>query len=144
MIKYCKYNHVAILDVDDIWLPTKLQKQIPLINEYDVVGTLCQYFGTRNDKPKIEIGEINKHVFKKHNPIINSSIIIKKELANWDKYYESVEDYDLWCRLATQNKKIYNVSEILVKHRIHKQSSFNSNPTKQNNLVKQIKNNLRF
>ena len=28
MIKYCKYEYVAALDVDDIWLPEKLEKQL--------------------------------------------------------------------------------------------------------------------
>ena len=29
MIKYCNYNYVALLDVDDIWLPRKLEAQLP-------------------------------------------------------------------------------------------------------------------
>ena len=65
------------------------------------------------------------------HPIINSSAIIKKELCYWNN--NGIEDYDLWLRLRKQNKKFYNCSEILVKHRIHKKSAFNSKGHK--NLV---------
>ena len=28
MLNYCKYEYIGILDVDDIWLPEKLEKQM--------------------------------------------------------------------------------------------------------------------
>jgi teichuronic acid biosynthesis glycosyltransferase TuaG len=39
MIVFCKYDYIAILDVDDIWLPRKLEVQAGLLkqNIYDVV-----------------------------------------------------------------------------------------------------------
>ena len=48
----------------------------------------------------------------------------KKELCYWNE--NGVEDYDMWLRLRKLNKKFYNCPQILVKHRIHKQSAFNS------------------
>ena len=43
MIKDAKYNLVNVLDADDLFLPTKLEKQIDFIKKsnYDVVG--CAY-----------------------------------------------------------------------------------------------------
>ena len=49
MIRFVRGDWVAILDVDDKWLPQKLEKQLPFIGSFDVVGTLCQYFQDRND-----------------------------------------------------------------------------------------------
>lgn len=127
MIKYCKYNHIALLDVDDIWHPNKLEKQSMFINYFDVVGSNCMYFGNINGIiPKIPLHDISSEDFSKFNPIINSSSIIKKELCYWNAKFDGVEDYDLWIRLRILNKKFYNCSEVLVKHRIHKQSAFNS------------------
>jgi hypothetical protein len=40
--------------------------------------------------------------------------------------WDGVEDYDLWLRLRNQNKTFYNFKEVLVRHRIHKESAFNS------------------
>ena len=46
MIKDCKFDTICLLDVDDYWLPTKLEKQIEIWknNEFDVIVTFCRYF----------------------------------------------------------------------------------------------------
>tara|TARA_A100001015_G_C15018434_1_gene726722 strand:- start:1551 stop:2213 length:663 start_codon:yes stop_codon:yes gene_type:complete len=143
MIKYCKYEYVAILDVDDIWLPEKLEKQAVYMNEYDVIGTQCVYFGDiENINPKIPLGDISSSDFTQVNPIINSSVIIKKNLCNWISDFDGVEDYDMWLRLRKQRKTFFNIEEVLVKHRIHKQSAFNTQ-NQQAKLV-QILNNYKF
>ena len=78
MIKYCSYDHVALLDVDDIWHPHKLDFQAPLMLEYDVIGTRCIYFGDRDGIiPSIPVGNITQKDFLIANPIINSSAIIR-------------------------------------------------------------------
>lgn len=124
MINYCNSNWVSLLDVDDIWLNTKLQEQINYIYDYDVIGTNCRYFGDRNDIPFLPLGDLIDFNFSLLNPIINSSCLVKKELCFWNENF--TEDYDLWLRLKSQQKKFYNVSKILVLHRIHKTSFFNS------------------
>jgi teichuronic acid biosynthesis glycosyltransferase TuaG len=129
MMKYVKYAHVAILDVDDIWNQHKLEKQMPYVMQnYDVVGSRCIYFGENTHMngivPWIPTGDISDFDFFQVNPVINSSAIIKREYAKWDNSF--VEDYDLWLSLRRQGKRFFNYQEILVKHRIHDQSAFNS------------------
>ena len=144
MVKYCQYKHVAILDVDDVWYEEKLEKQVPYLNDYDVVGTQCVYFGDlENIQPDIPFGNISTVDFTKVNPIINSSSIIKKDLCFWNGEYDGVEDYDLWLRLRKKNTKMFNIDEVLVKHRIHQQSSFNSSEVQQGRLM-QVLNNYKF
>ena len=126
MVYYCNYDRVAILDVDDIWLPDKLEIQSKFLN-YDVIGSQCEYFGDLTGNPTIPSGDITYFQFTLYNPIINSSSIIRKELCNWNTN-TFVEDYELWLRLKSQNKSFYNCSEVLVKHRICKSSAFNTNP----------------
>jgi teichuronic acid biosynthesis glycosyltransferase TuaG len=127
MIELSKYNYIALLDVDDIWHNKKLEIQSSFINNYDVVGSNCVWFGDiTNIVPKIPNYDFSTFNFAEVNPIINSSSITKKELCYWKNEFNGVEDYDLWIRLRKLNKKFYNCPEILVKHRIHKQSAFNS------------------
>ena len=128
MIQFCNFNYVAILDVDDIWHPQKLELQSLALNDFDVVGSQCVYFGERLNgvTPNIPFGDISNIDFSIVNPLINSSCIIKKELCYWNNIWDGVEDYDIWLRLRKNNKKIYNFKEILVKHRIHNQSAFNA------------------
>ena len=136
MIKYCKYDNIALLDVDDIWYKKKLEIQSKFLNNYDIVGSNCIWFGDiEGIVPKIPLYDFSKFNFAEVNPIINSSSIIKKELCYWNEE-SNIEDYDLWIRLRKLNKKFYNCSEILVKHRIHKNSAFNSKGN--NNEVKPL------
>lgn len=126
MIPYCKYDYVAILDIDDIWLDKKLELQSALLGKYDVIGSQCVYFGDlENIKPNIPLGDISNFDFTLVNPVINSSVVIRKDLCYWIE--NGIEDYELWLRLRSENKSFYNFNDVLVKHRIHKTSAFNSN-----------------
>lgn len=118
-------DYVAVLDVDDIWYPKKLEKQIPYLYDYDVIGTHCRYFECQTNTPVIPFGDLSNYNFLSNgNPIINSSSLIRKELATWteDEYFD---DYDLWLQLSHKKKKFFNINEILVLHRIHSSSAFN-------------------
>jgi glycosyltransferase involved in cell wall biosynthesis len=127
MLEFCNYNYIALLDVDDIWHNKKLEIQTKFIENYDVIGSNCVLFGDiQGIVPTIPQYDFSNFDFFQVNPIINSSAIIKKELCYWNKEYDGVEDYDLWITLRKRNKKFYNCPEILVKHRIHRASAFNS------------------
>ena len=132
MIKYAKYDWISLLDVDDKWLPKKLESQLIYMKNYDIIGTQCKYFGNLNVVPNIPLGDLKNFNFLNVNPIINSSCLIKKELSYWEKTSHGMAgDYDLWLKLWKHGKKFYNVSDIQVLHRIHNNSAFNA---KGNNL----------
>lgn len=127
MVKDCSYDLVALLDVDDKWLPTKLERQRQYWDSYDVVGTTCQYFGDRFDSPNIPVNDISDFDFLKVNPVINCSAVLKKQCAYWNELNTvGLEDYELWLQLRLQNKKFYNIAETLCLHRIDKKSAFNN------------------
>jgi teichuronic acid biosynthesis glycosyltransferase TuaG len=129
MIVFCRYNYIAILDVDDIWLVDKLKVQVGELkqNKYDVVGTKCVYFENLDGVvPQIPSGDISNFDFKEVNPIINSSAVLKKDLGFWKEEFAGVEDYELWVRLRKAGKKFFNFEDVLVKHRIHATSAFNT------------------
>jgi len=137
MLKFCNYKYVALLDVDDIWHPQKLEVQTSLfIHNYDVIGSRCIWFGEKPGIiPNIPTGDISNFDFSLVNPIINSSSIIKKDLCYWNE--NGIEDYDLWLRLRKLGKQFFNCNEILVRHRIHSSSAFNAkgNDNKVDNLL---------
>jgi hypothetical protein len=105
-----------------------LECQFNFLNDYDVVGSNCILFGDKNNTIQpIPENDFSEHDFALCNPVINSSVIIRKQLCYWRNELNGiVEDYDLWIRLRKLNKRFYNCPEILVKHRIHKESAFNS------------------
>ena len=78
MIKYAKYDWISLLDVDDKWLPKKLESQLIYMKYYDIIGTQCKYFEDYSIIPNIPVGDLKNHNFLNVNPIINSSCLIKK------------------------------------------------------------------
>jgi len=134
MIDDCYSNWIAMLDIDDIWMKEKLEFQSFYMN-YDVIGTKCVYFGDIvGTVPPISEGDFSDYDFLLGNPVINSSSLVRKEIYMRYKLDETgeksgIEDYDFWLRIRNdKNRKsrFYNLSNILVKHRIHKKSAFNN------------------
>jgi len=143
MLPLCRFNYVALLDVDDVWHKKKLEIQSHyFVNNYDVIGTLGIWFGDKKGMPNIPPGDISAFNFSLVNPIINSSAIIKKDLCYWNVIEDGVEDYDLWLNLRKNGRRFYNCKEILVKHRIHESSAFNSKGN--NNKVDNLLNKYGF
>jgi glycosyltransferase involved in cell wall biosynthesis len=119
---------IALLDCDDTWERNKLQFQkvaIDRSSKIDVIGTFCRYFGDYiSDGPKLPAGFIDEVAIWRGNPIINSSVLIRRELADWEDRF-GLEDYDLWFRLIRKGKVFFNVPYHLVNHRLHTGSAFN-------------------
>ena len=130
LITYVTTEWIALLDADDIWLPTKLEKQVQVLQQtdYEVIGTQCEYFGERSGSPTLPYGLIPRGFTLQFNPIINSSVLFKTKYAHWNELLstEGYEDYELWLQLDLASVKMFNISEVLVRHRLYAQSFFNT------------------
>jgi len=121
---------IAILDCDDIWEQDKLLTQMIAVQRspepIDVIGTHCSYFGdVRGGAPALPSGWISLVSVLTGNPIINSSVLLRREIAVWEDRY-TLEDYDLWIRSAKAGRRLFNIPHPLVRHRIHARSAFNA------------------
>lgn len=145
MTAEAKYDIIALIDVDDIWYPHKLIKQLKYIDKYDVVGSDAAYFQDRLGTPGIFLGKISYNMFSFQNPIINSAAMIRKDCAKWNESWEGLDDYHNWVNLISFNKIFYNVPEILIGHRVHKDSCYNNiNEALYNKLKKDKKMRLNI
>ena len=130
-------NWVAVLDCDDVWAPTKLVTQKRELERLQatqpaaaanlgVIGTYCWYFGDMvGPGPVLPCGWIPRESVRVSNPLINSSCLVRRELAHWENRFHGLDDYDMWIRLTLAGWLFYNVDERLVYHRIHTSSAFN-------------------
>ncbi len=137
LIANVKTEWTCLLDADDKWLPEKLEKQMEIIQSQPnlgVVGTFCRYFGLRNNAPELIAGALPRRATLSNNPIINSSSIFRTKYGKWAQLFD-IEDYELWLRLDYLGVQMYNIPEILVLHRIHHTSSFNSQGVSPHDLV---------
>ena len=142
-INQCDSEWLAICDADDTWLPTKLEKQVAYImssnsSDPDVIGTQMMYIDEESNLkdskvtlPTTHTEMVNDIVFRKTNPICNSSVLYKKSIhTTLVGYYNplifAVEDYDIWSRCAIAGARFANIDERLVCHRLHEKSSFNA------------------
>jgi hypothetical protein len=128
LVSKSRGSWIALIDADDRWATNKLKSQLDyIVNEgrnAAVVGTWCRYFGDHVGSPMLPTGLIHAIFFERVNPIINSSALIRREWAWWREV--PLEDYELWMRVALHGGQLHNIPAILVDHRVHSRSTFNS------------------
>ena len=135
MLKEVQTEITCLIDGDDMWHPDKLRRQVKILGEADVIGTLTTYMDEDN-KPGHRISLYENHeaishlLLEGHNQIINSSCFVKtdcfREVVGWDPAVEGLEDYDVWVKMAYKGKTFYNIQMSLTYHRIHASSNFNA------------------
>ena len=127
---------VALLDQDDWWQPEKLARQIPLMLANPKVGlvhTAVQHYdqtrqvwvGPLNPqaRPELLVGSCFRQLLL-DNQIYNSTVLLRAEalrqvgLCDLSICGNTVQDYDLWLRIARHWQLAY-VPEALVVFRIH-------------------------
>lgn len=128
---------IALLDSDDMWEPTKLEKQVAYMNEhpeYALTYTYSTNFTDRSDHSvalvrKMDFeGHVFKELFTSGNPT-TSTVIMRREafdaVGGYDENLAAAEDYELNLRLS-RRYEIGRVAESLLRRRIHPESFFAS------------------
>jgi hypothetical protein len=128
MVGQATTPYIAHLDADDLWLSKKLEYQISVFEQdpaIGIVGSMCRYFGDSNDFKILPPGMLTIDDFAKFNPLIHSSILLKREYAIYSDEFVAY-DYDCWIRNVKNGVNVFNINNILVLHRIHSKSFYNT------------------
>jgi len=124
-------EYIALLDHDDLWLPEKLERQIPILESNSNVGLVYSdcYIIALN-------GNILGRNFKDHRPhrgkvlpdlfldnfIPCLTAVIRKNILNHTKFFNPelsiAEEYDLFLRIA-RSYEIEYIDLPLAEYRIH-------------------------
>ena len=129
---------VAILNDDDMWMPTKLQRQVEMFQQMPELGLVHThgYFidenGKRQDQtvlnfefPKTQTRFVLPTLIR-HNKIINSATLIRKDAIRrvglFDAEFYGCGDWDMWLRIAAEFP-IGCVDEALTLYRVHGQNA---------------------
>jgi glycosyltransferase involved in cell wall biosynthesis len=131
-INLSKGEFIAFLDDDDLWMSTKLEKQVDIIRKNPLIGFVSTGIRVLNENKKIVkfgIPRAKDNIFPKiliRNMIGNCSAVLVRrrcfeKVGLFDENLHAAEDFDMWIRLA----KYYQfdcVQEYLLVTRKHSKS----------------------
>ena len=107
-----KGKFIGFLDVDDLWMPNKLKKQILFFKDKDI-GVVYSKLWVLNEKTKkkkinykgrLPSGYIYSKIIKNYNVGLVTTLVRKKTLLRLNKFFDlrftHIGDFDLFIRLA--------------------------------------------
>jgi len=120
---------IALLDSDDEWLPTKLEKQKQQLSESGLQVCHSNEIWIRNG---VRVNQMNKHKKQGGDIFSNSlkmcamspsSILFNRRLwseyGGFDETFPVCEDYDLWLSISTDYKVDYIEEPLIRKYGGH-------------------------
>lgn len=144
-----KGKFIALMDADDIALPTRFEKQVAVLEknpEIGVCGTWFTFFGAKKNKiiRHSENHDAIKISFLHSCGIGNPTVMLRNEMLfglEFNNDFVPVEDYDLWSRLL-EKTKFYNIPESLLNYRQHENNISKTKIENVNRSIKSVKINL--
>lgn len=142
-------EYIAILNSDDLFLPTKLAKQVAYLDKTSSVGAVfthvsviqnkksatAGYYATVFMQPNRTSTEWLSFFFKYGNALCHPSILIRREcykkIGLYDARYHQLPDFDMWVRFAMKYS-LYIIQEPLTQFRVlagRKNTSAKTNQT---------------
>lgn len=124
----CSFDIVARADADDISLPERFERQIPLVarGEADVLGSAMYEFSDEQQGVEalrhVATGSRRiSEIIPNRNPMLHPTIVFRKSAAESVGSYIEVpgaEDYWLWARMNKAGYILGNLPDPLVKYRV--------------------------
>lgn len=122
-------GYVAIMNADDIALPTRLEKQAAFLDEHPqvaAVGTATVTFADQGTKKVVAVMPVDsaalQSLLTSTSPFAHPTVMFRRQAVCDTGLYrpqlEPAEDYDLWLRLA-ERFEVANLSEPLLEYRLH-------------------------
>jgi glycosyltransferase involved in cell wall biosynthesis len=106
-------KYVAFLDSDDVWLPTKLAEQIPMLDRDAEIGLVYTDWAVVPEQGEPEPSVLSKlpaasgYVFEQLVQcgfILTSGTVVRRscldEIGDFDEHLSIAQDYDLWLRIS--------------------------------------------
>jgi len=126
---------IARMDGDDICMPTRFEKQVRFLSdnpEHVLIGSHCTLIDPDGrpicQKPGMPDSheQIDALLLEMKWPLVHPAVMIRaaalSKIGGYDERYRTVEDHDLFLRLAEVGK-LANLSEVLLLYRQHFKSA---------------------
>jgi len=129
-------DYIAQQDFDDISFPHRLETQKQFLDENPQTGVVGGYYErldeTRDEKYVREVPTDHKEISKaltKYIPFAHTLVMYRKEAwrdAGGYPIIKDIEDLGLWIKMAANGWELRNIPEVLGKHFVYEESSWNS------------------
>lgn len=128
-LRMCRGEFVAMMDADDVAMPSRLESQIKFLKchrEVGVVGSQFAYLGTQGKvgfKPPMPVGhaEIFSNLLHGRLAMCQASLTCRSSVLRKIGGYRFAgcgEDWDMFLRMG-EASRLANLSEVLYLYRIH-------------------------
>lgn len=130
-IRKSRGKYIAFLDSDDVWLPNKLERVLGVFRHHPEVDLVCHWEGVRRSGAIVgayrygpEARATYRRLLFGNNQCSTSAVTIRRDvlvrLSGFDEApsFVTVEDYDLWLRIARAGFRIRFLPEVLGEFRI--------------------------
>ena len=131
-IQLAKGELIAFLDADDLWVTQKLEKQVSLFMENPRLAMTYSGYElidkSSNSQKRMFLPPttLTYGDLLKNNTIGCLTVVIKKKVIS-DLGFKQIghEDYNLWLDILKKEGRIFGMSEVLAKYRLHTSLSSN-------------------
>ncbi|WP_431136683.1 glycosyltransferase family 2 protein [Psychroserpens mesophilus] len=138
-IEKAQTEFIALMDADDVALPTRFEKQLDVFKNNPNIGVCGTWFTFFGDKQKLIKHSVTSEKLKVQflnscgigNPTVMFRASVIKDFR-FEHQYVPAEDYGLWSQVI-QVTDFYNIPESLLNYRWHPN---NISQTKKENLLK--------
>ena len=124
-LKYCDGEFIAFLDVDDIWLPTKLSEQIEALSKssgsfvYSAWRAINQFGDDIGQQKQVSNGPVTLNKLLRGYDVNFQTLVIKNMgCHHFDESLSFAPDYKLCLELA-KNRPGLALNKCLVRYRYH-------------------------
>lgn len=129
-------KYLAFLDSDDLWLPTKLAKQVAFMQEKDIAFSFTKYSqmhedGTTTKATTEAPSRVGYDRLMKHCVIGCLTVMLDKDKIGPERMVNirTRQDYAFWLTLTRKGFKAYGLPEVLANYRLV-ENSISSNKYK--------------
>ena len=126
-IRESKGELIALLDADDLWMPRKLELQVPCFKEHPEVGVVytntVHVDANNNEIPTYRTKRHNGRITEKlfgENFVTGATSMFRRECFNdemYDETFKTCADYDLSLRLSVKYQ-FYYLDEVTYRYRM--------------------------
>lgn len=135
-LKIARGDYIIILDSDDIAEKNRVELQYNFLEKNEnicIVGSSATIIDEKGNKigifKKFNNPKKIKKKLEKNNTIVHPSIMFRNNChIYYREKFKTSEDYDMYLRVISENKKITNLENALTRYRINRNSLMSTNP----------------